>query len=57
MVRLEVIQATVEMPDMARVELRLVPMACDQQDECQRRRIRCRVFVHGGEDPCPDAWY
>ncbi len=56
MVRLEVIQATVSMPDMAYAEVNLVPIDCNQADVCKKEGIRCVVFDPAGEDPCPEAW-
>lgn len=56
MVRLEVIQATVQMPDMAQAELRLVPVGCNRIEDCKRDRIHCIVYDPDGTDPCPEAW-
>ncbi len=51
MVRVEVIQATVRMPDMVHTEVRLVPIRCNRARECKRERIRCIVYDRRGEDP------
>lgn len=56
MVRLEVIQATVGMPDRVHAELRLMPVGCNRSSECRAQRIRCIVYDRDGEDPCPEAW-
>lgn len=56
MVRLDVIQATVMMPDRAQAELKLVPVDCNRADDCKREHIRCIVFDPDGQDPCPEAW-
>ena len=56
MVRLEVIQATVMMPDMAHAEVRLVPVDCNRASECKRQRISCLVYDREGLDPCPEVW-
>lgn len=56
MVRLEVIQATVAMPDFAHAELRLMPVGCNLAAECKQRGIRCTVYDPDGLDPCPEAW-
>ena len=57
MVRIAVIQATVQMPDMAHAEIRLVPADCSRAVTCKQEKIRCIVYDKGGEDPCPDAWH
>ena len=57
MVRLDVIQATVRMPDMVEAEVRLVPTDCNRAKDCKREGIRCIVYdKDGGLDPCPEAW-
>lgn len=56
MVRLDIIQATVQMPDLAHAELRLVPIGCNRIEDCKRDRIRCIVYDPDGIDPCPEAW-
>ena len=56
MVRLEVIQATVMMPDMVHAEVRLVPVDCNRAAECKRKRISCLVYDREGLDPCPEVW-
>ena len=56
MVRLEVIQATFRMPDLAHAEVKLVPVGCNRSSECKRRGIRCIVFDPDGLDPCPEVW-
>lgn len=56
MVRLEVIQATVMMPDMVHAEVRLVPVDCNRSAECKRQRISCLVYDREGLDPCPEVW-
>lgn len=56
MVRLEVIQATVGMPDLVRAEMKLMPVGCNRSAECKRQKIRCIVYDRLGEDPCPEAW-
>jgi len=56
MVRLEVIQATVRMPDHVHAELRLVPVGCNRAEGCKRDGIRCLVYDRDGLDPCPEAW-
>lgn len=55
-VRLDVVQSTVTMPDQVSSEIQLVPLDCNQAKECKRRSIRCIVFDKDGEDPCPEAW-
>lgn len=55
-VRLDVVQSTVMMPDQSSAEVQLVPLDCNQASECKRRKIKCIVFDSGGEDPCPEAW-
>ena len=56
MVKLDVIQATVRMPDWAQAEVKLVPVACNQQNDCKKRGIKCIVYDQDGTDPCPEAW-
>lgn len=56
MVRLDVIQATVQMPDWAQADVRLVPVGCSRQKECRKRGIKCIVYDPDGVDPCPEAW-
>lgn len=56
MVRLEVIQAEVGMPDMVHAEVNLVPVGCDREKECRKLSVRCVVFDPDGDDPCPDVW-
>jgi len=56
MVRLEVIQSTVTMPDMVHAEVKLLPVNCDRAAECKRRGINCLVYDRGGLDPCPGLW-
>jgi len=56
MVRLEVIQVTVRMPDLAHAQLRLVPTNCNCADDCRRKGVKCLVYDPQGQDPCPDAW-
>lgn len=56
MVRLEVIQADVRMPDLVHAEVNLVPVGCDRADGCRRAGIRCVVFDPDGDDPCPEVW-
>ena len=56
MVRLDVIQATVRMPDMVQAEVRLVPVDCNRAKECKREGIRCIVYDRDGLDPCPEVW-
>ncbi len=56
MVRLEVIQHTVVMPDQVHAEVRLAPLDCDRAPECKRRRISCVVYDREGLDPCPEVW-
>lgn len=56
MVRLEVIRATVAMPDQVHAEMRLMPVGCNRSAECRREGVRCIVYDPDGQDPCPDAW-
>lgn len=56
MVRLDVIQVTIRMPDFAHAEIKLVPKGCNAAKECQKRGLKCIVFDPNGLDPCPDAW-
>ena len=56
MVRLDVIQATVRMPDMVQAQVRLVPTDCNRAKECKREGIRCIVYDRDGLDPCPEVW-
>ncbi len=56
MVRLEVIQATVSMPDFVHAEVRLVPVDCNRAEDCKRGGLRCLVFDRDGVDPCPEVW-
>lgn len=56
MVRLEVVQADVRMPDLAHAEVNLIPIGCDRADACRRGGTRCLVFDPDGDDPCPEAW-
>ncbi len=56
MVRLEVIQATIGMPDMVHADMKLMPVGCNRAMECKQRGIRCIVYDRDGEDPCPEAW-
>lgn len=56
MVQLDVIQATVQMPDLAHAEMKLIPVDCNRAEDCKRNGISCMVFDTSGNDPCPDAW-
>lgn len=56
MVRLDVIQVTVRMPDHVHAEKRLVPVGCNRSRDCRRENVRCIVYDPDGRDPCPDAW-
>lgn len=56
MVRLDVIQATVRMPDHAHAEIKLVPVDCNRAKDCMHGGIKCIVNDPDGQDPCPDAW-
>jgi len=56
MVRLDVIQATVMMPDMVHAQVKLVPVDCNRASECRAASIRCIVYDPDGLDPCPEAW-
>ncbi len=56
MVRLDVIQATVTMPDMVQADVRLVPVECNRSAQCKQEKIRCIVYDPDGQDPCPEAW-
>ena len=56
MIRLDVIQATVRMPDLAQAEVRLVPVGCNRAKDCKREGIRCIVYDRDGLDPCPEVW-
>jgi hypothetical protein len=56
MVRLEVIQSTVRMPDLVHAEVKLMPVDCNRADECKREGISCLVYDHEGLDPCPEVW-
>ena len=56
MVRLNVVQSTILMPDLVSAELKLVPIDCNMADDCKNRGIKCIVFDRGGMDPCPGAW-
>lgn len=56
MVRLNVIQSTILMPDLVNAEIKLVPVDCNNRDECKSRGIKCIVFDDDGQDPCPQAW-
>ena len=56
MVRLNVIQSTILMPDLVNAEIKLVPIECNREDDCKSKRIRCIVFDRDGLDPCPEAW-
>lgn len=56
MVRLDVIQATVMMPDMAQAEVKLVPVDCNRASDCKKQGLRCMVYDPDGADPCPEVW-
>ena len=56
MVRLDVIQATVRMPDHVHAEMKLVPVDCNRAKDCKRDGINCLVNDPNGPDPCPEAW-
>jgi len=56
MVRLDVIQATVQVDGHVHAELRLVPVGCNRMDDCRREHLNCKVLDPDGRDPCPDAW-
>jgi len=56
MVRLDVIQSTVTMPDMAQAEVKLVPTDCNRARDCKREGIKCIVYDRDGSDPCPGLW-
>lgn len=56
MVRLQVIRATVRMPDWACAEVDLVPVDCNRAADCRREGIKCVVYDPAGQDPCPEAW-
>lgn len=57
MVRLDVIQSTITMPDLAQAEIVLVPMGCNRQEQCKIERVSCLVYDKDhGADPCPDVW-
>lgn len=56
MVRLDVIQATVRMPDFVHAEVKLVPVDCNRARDCRREGVRCIVYDPAGQDPCPGAW-
>lgn len=56
MVEMEVIQATLRMPDLVHSEARLLPVGCNRQAQCKGQGVRCIVFDPDGSDPCPGAW-
>ena len=56
MVRLDVIQSTDTMPDMAQAEVKLVPTDCNRAKDCKREGIKCIVYDRNGSDPCPGLW-
>jgi hypothetical protein len=56
MVRLEVIQHTVVMPDQVHADVRLAPADCNRSAECERDGISCIVYDREGADPCPEVW-
>ncbi len=56
MVKLEVIQSTVVMPDMVHAEVKLAPVDCTRSSECRRMGISCLVYDAEGLDPCPGLW-
>lgn len=56
MVRLEVIQSTVIMPDLVHAEVRLAPADCNRSSECKKMKISCLVYDNEGRDPCPGLW-
>lgn len=57
MVRLDVIQSRITMPDLAQAEMVLVPIGCNREEQCRREGIKCLVYDKDhGVDPCPDVW-
>lgn len=57
MVRLDVIQSRLQMPDMVEAEIALEPVGCNCEEDCKLRGIRCLVYdKEDGIDPCPDVW-
>jgi hypothetical protein len=56
MVRLEVIQSTVRMPDHVHAEVKLLPVDCNRAAECKSQEISCIVYDREGLDPCPEVW-
>jgi len=56
MVRLEVIQSTVRMPDSVHAEVKLLPVDCNRASACRSDGISCIVYDREGLDPCPEVW-